>query len=343
MPAEIFAVFYTSLLFFFGLLKSACGIFLKKEAGMHSKKKTGEKAGLIILILGCIFWGLSGTCGQYLFTYKNISSGWLVMVRTLTSGILLSLLCLIRKDKNYLKIWTNKKDVLRLFIFSFCGLLLSQYSYLTAIYYTNAGTATIIQQVSPVLLIFVLCIRQKRLPKLREVICVLLALLGTFLIATKGNPSSLALSGWGIFWGLMSAVGVVTYSLTSQHLAVKYGSIPVTAQGMLIAGIGYTLISRQYKTQVSFDAQMILPLMGVVVLGTVFAYTMYVIGVEKCGPLKANLLGTLEPVSAVVFSFLWLKTEVTVYDIIGGILILSLVIIQSMPSGSEGHAKEKSA
>lgn len=310
---------------------------------MQRTRKTGEKAGLVILILGCIFWGLSGTCGQYLFTYKGISSPWLVMVRTLVSGVLLSLLCLIRKDKNYLKIWTDKGDILRLLLFSFCGLLLSQYSYLSAIYYTNAGTATIIQEVSPVFIILILCIQQRRLPEMREIICVALALAGTFLIATKGNPSSLALSGRGLFWGLMSAVGVVTYSLTSQRLVRRYGSIPVTAWGMLIAGVGYTLVSRQYKTTVNFDVQMVLPLLGVVVLGTVCAYTMFVYGVGKCGPFKASVLGTLEPVSAVVFSYIWLKTEVTVYDIIGGILILSLVIIQSMPAKNKGHAGGKAA
>ena len=304
-------------------------------------KKNGEKpelTGSIILIFGCIFWGLSGTCGQYLFMYKGISSGWLVMVRTLVSGVLLSLVCLIRRDKNYLKLWKSPRDILRLFMFSFLGLLLSQYSYLTAIYYTNAGTATMLQQTSPVLIIIILCIRQKRLPKARELICILLALAGTFLIATKGDPTSLALSGRGLFWGLMSAVGIVTYSLTSPKLTVKYGSIPVTAQGMLIAGIGYTLLSGQFRTKVALDAQMILPLCGVVVLGTVFAYTMYVFGVKNCGPFKATIIGTIEPIAAVVFSGLWLKTQVTVFDIAGGILIISLVIIQALPAKAEGRS-----
>ena len=292
-----------------------------------------DRTGTAVLIAGCTLWGLSGTCGQYLFNNFGLESGWLVMVRAVVSGLVLSLVCAVRKDRGYLEIWRNSGDVLQLFVFSFCGILLSQYSYLTAIYYTNAGTATILQQLSPVLIILILCVGGRRLPKGKELICIVLAVCGSWLIATKGDFGSLALSARGLFWGLMSAVGVVTYSMSSQKLTEKYGSIPVTAQGMLIAGVGYALISGQYKTQVVIDSRMILPLFGVVILGTVLAYTMYVTGVKLCGPFKASILGTIEPVSAVVFSALWLKTAVTVFDIAGGLMIISLVFIQNMGRG----------
>lgn len=42
--------------------------------------KTKTK-GIMCTLLGDIYWGFSGTCGQYLFIYKNMESGWLTMVR----------------------------------------------------------------------------------------------------------------------------------------------------------------------------------------------------------------------------------------------------------------------
>ena len=39
--------------------------------------------GIIITLLGGIFWGLSGACGQYLFEYKNVIANWLVPLRLL--------------------------------------------------------------------------------------------------------------------------------------------------------------------------------------------------------------------------------------------------------------------
>ena len=168
-----------------------------------------DRLGTLILVIGCTLWGISGTCGQYLFSEKGIESGWLVMVRMFISGIVLVAICLIRKDSGLISIWKSRKDTIRLLIFTFCGFLVSQYSYLTAIYYSNASTATVLQEVSPALIIFVVCLGGKRLPHKKELICVLLALTGTFLVATKGRFDSLALSREGLFWGLMSAVGIV--------------------------------------------------------------------------------------------------------------------------------------
>ena len=54
--------------------------------------------GAALSVIGSIFWAVSGTCGQYLFSEKGIESGWLVMVRMFISGIVLVAICLIRKD-----------------------------------------------------------------------------------------------------------------------------------------------------------------------------------------------------------------------------------------------------
>ena len=286
-----------------------------------------DRMGTVILIIGCTLWGLSGTCGQFLFSEKGIQSGWMVMVRMTVSGILLILYCALTGNRNLMEIWKNKKDALRLMIFTFCGFLVSQYSYLTAIYYSNAGTATVLQEVNPAIIVFVVCIKNKKLPTKKQVLCVALALMGTFLVATKGNISPLALSPEGLFWGLMSAVGIVLYSMTAGDLTVKYGNLPVVGYAFLIGGIVFGLISGNYRLQVAIDGSMLMPILGVVILGTAFAYTMYIIGVTMCGPVKASMIGTIEPVAATVFSYLWLKTEVTAVDTIGSAMILSIVFI----------------
>lgn len=286
-----------------------------------------DRLGTLILVIGCTLWGISGTCGQYLFSEKGIESGWLVMVRMFISGVVLVAICLIRKDSGLISIWKSRKDTIRLLIFTFCGFLVSQYSYLTAIYYSNASTATVLQEVSPALIIFVVCLSGRRLPHKKELICVLLALTGTFLVATKGRFDSLALSREGLFWGLMSAVGIVLYSMTAGDLTSKYGSLPVTGIAMLIGGFVFGLVSGNYKMQVAIDFETLMGLFGVIILGSACAYTMYIAGVGMCGPVKAGMLGTIEPVSATIFSFLFLKTELTVFDILGAIMILSVVFI----------------
>ncbi|UZQ50592.1 EamA family transporter [Clostridium kluyveri] len=47
--------------------------------------------GILLVITGAMFWGISGTVAQYLFHQKGFTPEWLVVVRLLVSGLLLLL------------------------------------------------------------------------------------------------------------------------------------------------------------------------------------------------------------------------------------------------------------
>ena len=71
---------------------------------------------------------------------------------------------------------------------------------------TNAGTATVLQCLQLVIIMGYACVIDRRMPRPREVIGIGLALGGTFLIATGGDPTSLNISPLGLIAGLMCAV-----------------------------------------------------------------------------------------------------------------------------------------
>ena len=45
--------------------------------------------GVLLALMAGTCWGFSGTVGQYLFTNFGVDSGWLTVVRMITSGIIL--------------------------------------------------------------------------------------------------------------------------------------------------------------------------------------------------------------------------------------------------------------
>ena len=108
--------------------------------------------GLCLVTCGTLLWGVSGTVAQFLFQEKGITSQWLVVVRMIVAGNLLLAFGGIRKDKNILLIWKNKKDVVGLIIFALLGMLGVQYSFFASIQYGNAATATILQYLAPVII-----------------------------------------------------------------------------------------------------------------------------------------------------------------------------------------------
>lgn len=70
--------------------------------------------------------------------------------------------------------------------------------------------------------------------------------MGVFLIATHGNPTTLALSGRALLMGLASAVAVALYTLEPARLQKKYDTPLILAWGMTIGGIALTLISHPW-------------------------------------------------------------------------------------------------
>ena len=51
--------------------------------------KPNKQLGILITLAGGCLWGLSGACGQFLFSEKNACSDWLVPIRLVTAGFLL--------------------------------------------------------------------------------------------------------------------------------------------------------------------------------------------------------------------------------------------------------------
>ena len=88
-----------------------------------------------------------------------------------------------------------------------------QYSYFRAIELSNAATATTLQYTGPALVLIWLALREKRMPARKEMIAVVCAMGGAYLLATHGDPSQLALSPTALVWCVLAAISVAVYSV----------------------------------------------------------------------------------------------------------------------------------
>ncbi len=116
--------------------------------------------------------GASGACAQYLFHHYNVDPLWVSSVRMLCAGIVLCAFALAIARGPFLAMWRNRNTVGSLVVFSVFGLASCQITYLLAIQHSNAGTATVIQYIAPVLVVLYLCIRSHRRPLKREVLAI---------------------------------------------------------------------------------------------------------------------------------------------------------------------------
>ena len=193
------------------------------------------KGTLMTLIAG-IAWGLSGACGQYLMAHGFTAIG-LTTIRLIISGAVLLLLAFLADKKKVRAFLTDRSSYLPLLLFAFLGLLMTQLTYLEAIHATNAGTATVLQYLCPVGVLAYSCIKDRVAPTVSEIISMVLAIAGTFLIATHGQLNQLAITPKGLAWGLVSAFAYALYIILPIQLIQKWGSMLVIGIGMLIPGL----------------------------------------------------------------------------------------------------------
>ncbi|SFP44630.1 Threonine/homoserine efflux transporter RhtA [Oscillibacter sp. PC13] len=285
--------------------------------------------GILCTIAGGICWGFSGACGQYLFSHYGISPLWLTCVRLLVGGILLTLIAFPRHREKMQNIWKHPKDVFFLVLYGVFGLFMFQFAFMTAVSYSNAATATVLQTLNLVLIMLFTCLRMRRRPNRLELISLLLALFGTFLIATGGDPAHLVISTRGLFWGLANAVAMAFYTLLPRSMLPVWGAEVMTGYGMLIGGIVSNLFAHSWEITVSLPLPGWLAVLAIIIVGTVMSFTLYTQGVSDIGPVRASMLACTEPLAATLFSFLWLGTTFSPADLLGFSAILAIIFLLS--------------
>lgn len=285
--------------------------------------------GTLFTVIAGIAWGLSGTSGQYLMAH-GISALVLTNIRLIVAGLLLVLLSYIKSKEQFLAFLRDKSSLFSLLLFSLFGLFLNQLAYLSAIQETNAGTATVLQYVCPVGILAYTCIKDKVAPTIAEILSMILAIGGTFLIATHGQLDQLSMTPAGLFWGLFSALTYALYIILPIKLIQKWGSILVIGIGMTISGFVAVPFTGIIGARIPMSFNIFLAFAGIILIGTVFAYTAFLKGASMVGPVKSSLLASIEPISAVFFAFMIMGDIFYLVDFLGMAMILLAVTIISL-------------
>lgn len=284
--------------------------------------KNSYKFGVICTVIGGILWGFSGACGQFLFMQKNITSDLLVPFRLLMSGIFMLIFFAYKQKMQIFIIFKNSKDIFTLFLYAVIGLGLCQYTYFYSIELSNAAVATVIQYSAPAMILIFVTIKNKKMPKLVEILALICAALGVFLLATHGKFDTLILSQKALIACLICAFATMCYNLIPTSINEKYSVCYCLAWGLFLAGILAIFIFRVWEQNFIYDFESFFAFFVIVFLGTIAAFSLYMTGVFIIGPSRASLLACFEPLSAAFFAFFWLNTPLIWIDVLGFLLIL---------------------
>lgn len=276
-----------------------------------------------------ICWGVSGVFGQFLFETRGIETAWLVPIRLTTAGVLLLIYLFLTNREEVIRLVKNRRDFIQTILAGVCGTMMFQLTFFGAVQRSNAGTATVLQYLAPVMIMIYVCVRQRKLPKKLETLAILLAVGGIFLISTHGDIHTLVMTPEALMWGIGCAFFMFLNTVIPESLYERHPSTVVVGWALLFGGIVLSCVFKPWKYTVHFDAAVWVSLFFIIIGGSVAAYLFYANSVKWIGPEKASLFSCIEPVTATILSALWLKTNFMWIDLIGFALIISTIFILS--------------
>lgn len=285
--------------------------------------------GLLLIVTGTVLWGASGVVSQHLFTAKDFTAEWFVTARLIISGIILLIIDAFLHKGDIFSIWKTT-DKFALILFGIFGMLGVQYTYFRTIVYSNAATATILQYLMPIFIVLYLLITTRRIPRKLELFSIFLAMLGTFLLVTKGQFDTLAISPLALIWGLSNACFSAFYTLQPREIIKRWRSMLVIGWGMLIGGIVMCFYQPVWNFTGIWDLNSALSFFAVVIFGTAIAFCAYLESTKYLSPTQISVFASLEPFSSIVLSIIFLHISFGSIELIGAFIIIAAVTILNL-------------
>ena len=322
-------------------LHSLFSFFLSWYNSNMNKYQKNIFKGTIYSLLSGLIWGICGILGEYFFSHYQVSSGWITSMRLLVAGSFVIVLSSIKLRSQLFEIWKNRNNYLPFLAYAILGIFSVQYFFYLCVEYSNATTATILQFISPVFILFYNRIIYKKKASKSAIFYVLVAMVGVFLMATKGDLSKLSITPLALLTGLLSALGVMFNVILPQRFAKKYGFVPTVGWGMIIAGIFSNFLYPVYKISFQVDAISICICLTIAFLGTAFAFFLSMKAVSLVSPLVVSVVSASEPLSSAILSVLFLGLVLDGYLLLAMILIIIPMIFLSIEE-SKNKMKESS-
>jgi drug/metabolite transporter (DMT)-like permease len=301
-----------------------------------------RRTGLFLVITGAIFWGVSGTVAQKLFQQNTIDVNWLVTTRLLIAGFLLLAVQFFRKDRSQiLDVWKNRRTAFQLIIFGLLGMLAVQYTYMASIKHGNAAVATLLQYLAPVMIIIYLILRKQTILTRQDLLTVSLALVGCFFLLTNGSISQLSVPTLAIVWGILSGLALAFYTLYAVPLLKQNDSLVIVGWAMIIGGFALSFIHPPWQMDFTdITVETYLYLVFVIIFGTMFAFWFYIESLQSLSPKESSLLGSIEPLAAVLTTVLWLKEPFGFFQWIGTACIIGMILLLALNKKSSSKTSQ---
>lgn len=177
----------------------------------------------------------------------------------------------------------------------------------------------------PVITVFIEPLFNRSKPKIKDIFIALVVVLGIFLLIPEinlGNQVTL-----GIVSGVVSAVFFALRNILHKNYFSHYSGPHTMLYQTLVACLVLCLFIDVPPTQVSNNDWCLIVLVGVVFTAT--PHALFASSLRHLSAATAGLISCLQPFYGSVLAFLLLNERVTLFTVIGGLLVVSAAFFET--------------
>ena len=311
-----------------------------EKRAVHRRPAVGY--GLVVAAI--VLWSINATVAKIVVDSGGLSALRLSAVRGTGAAVLLFAGVAIFAPRT---LRVTRHELGYLAIFGICGLAFVHLLYFTAITHLDIGIALVIEYLAPVLVALWARFFVHEPVRRRLWYALALALAGLSLVAEIWSGGG-ALDGIGVAAALAGAFAYALYILMAEH-SVRGGRdvYSLLAWGFLFAALFWAVVQPWWgfpEDVMTSNASLLgrlndyelpvwLLIAYIVVLGTVVPFIFMITALRHIPATRATVVAMIEPVLAGVVAYAWLGEEISVEQLIGGLLVLAAIVLAQTARG----------
>lgn len=294
-----------------------------------------KRSRITMVIAMAIF----GTLGLFV---RNValSSGELALYRAVLGAALIGVYLLFNRSQIH---FGNIRRDIPILVLSGIAMGVNWIFLFEAYNYTSVSVATLSYYFAPVIVTAVCPFLFHERMTRRQMICFLMSTLGIVLIIDVSGFGSGSADWIGVMYGLGAAMFYTTVVILNKFIRNVDG-IPRTFLQLvssLVILIPYVLFNGGFHLA-ELESVGLINLLIVGIFHTGITYCMYFSSIKELPGQEASILSYIDPLVAVLVSFVFLGESMTWLQIVGGVLILAFALWNELGGQKEGKVEKLS-
>jgi len=285
----------------------------------------------LMMMLAVVFWALAFPFIQ--IGLDKLSFINLTIMRFFVVCITFLILIVLKRNW-FSKIY--KKDITSIFFLGFFGVLVYHFGLNYGEQYITAGAASLIIATSPVYIVILAAFFLKEKLTFFKFLGIILALFGVIIISILGKQDETIQiqTAFAAIAVLIAAIVSACYTIVGKKLLSRYNGLSLTAYAILFGSIILVPLSIFNSSLIKEVSNMqFVTWFAVIFLGvfsTVIGYGIWFMALEIKTASEISVYLYVIPVLSTIASYLLFHDSITIFFILGGILVIIGLLLVNM-------------